>query len=110
MMLLAKELAARVLERDIAVNSLHPGAVNTGILDEYSRFSQFFLRLLFTSPEKGAKTSLYLAKTEPALLPSGKYFVKSEEAKADKQVSDAALRKKLWDLCCEYLGRPSELV
>ena len=44
------------------------------------------MRRLFTSPEKGAKTTLYLAKHEAAGLPSGKYYVKSEEAKADKQV------------------------
>ena len=36
-MLLARELAERIGDRQIAVNTLHPGAVNTGILDGYSK-------------------------------------------------------------------------
>lgn len=109
MMMLARELAERLSERDIAVNTLHPGAVNTGILDEYPRPAQFFLRRLFTSPEKGALTTVHLAKHDAAALPTGKYFVKNKEQKAHKRVDDAVMRKKLWNICCEYLGLPPEV-
>ena len=104
MMLLAKELAEQLNERDIAVNSLHPGAVNTGILDGYSSFAQFFLRKLFIAPEKGAVTTLFLAKQEPASMPTGKYFVKCEPAKTHKLVDDREVRQKLWQFCCDLLG------
>lgn len=104
MMLLARELAERWHGHDIAVNTLHPGAVNTGILDGYSSFAQFFLRKLFIAPEKGARTSLYLAKQEPASMPSGKYFVKNEPARTHKLVENQEMRQRLWDLCCEFLG------
>ena len=104
MMLLAKELAEQLNERDIAVNTLHPGAVNTGILDGYSSFAQFFLRKLFIAPEKGAVTTLFLAKQEPASMPTGKYFVKCEPAKTHKLVDDREARQKLWQFCCDLLG------
>ncbi len=109
MMLLARELAERLADRNIAVNTLHPGAVNTGILDSYSRTAQFFLRKLFTSPEKGAKTSLYLAGLAPGALPTGKYFNSERQARAHKMVEDASVREKTWDICCGLLNRAHAL-
>ena len=108
-MLLARELAERIGDRQIAVNTLHPGAVNTGILDGYSKTAQFFLRKLFIAPEKGAKTSLFLAGQEPQSLPTGKYFVNCKQASSHKLLENAAMREKLWDTCCDYLSRESAL-
>ena len=105
MMLLARELAERLADRNIGVNTLHPGAVNTGILDSYSKPAQFFLRKLFISPEKGAKTSLYLAGLTPGAMPTGKYFISEKEARPHNMVEDAAAREKLWDSCCGFLNR-----
>jgi len=103
MMLMARELAERLADRGIAVNTLHPGAVNTGILDNYSKFAQLFLRLLFIAPEKGAKTSLYLAGLPAPQTPTGKYFVNCKPAKANPLLEDVPLREKLWNECCKYL-------
>ncbi len=103
-MLMARELADRLEERNIRVNTLHPGAVNTGILDNYGPVMQFFLRMLFIAPEKGARTSLHLATQDAAELPSGKYFVNSRPAATHKLVDDAAQREKLWQACSAYLG------
>ncbi|MFT4518107.1 MAG: NAD(P)-dependent dehydrogenase (short-subunit alcohol dehydrogenase family) [Halioglobus sp.] len=103
MMLLARELAERCKDKQIAVNTLHPGAVNTGILDSYSKFAQFFLRKMFISPEKGAITSLHLAGLDAGSMPTGKYFSSAKEAAANKLIEDVALRKKLWDTCTEYV-------
>lgn len=101
--MLAREFAERLAEKKIAVNTLHPGAVNTGILDGYSKFAQFFLRKLFVAPEKGAKTSLYLLGLSPATMPTGKYFVSCKPAKAHKMLEDAAARERLWDACTGLL-------
>jgi retinol dehydrogenase-12 len=103
-MLIAAELAERLQADNIAVNTLHPGAVNTGILDSYSSLAQFFLRRLFISPEKGAQTSLHLAGLPADTMPTGKYFANSKPAKANKVVGDSDLRQKLWATCCGYLG------
>lgn len=104
MTMLAKELAERLEDKRIAVNTLHPGAVNTGILDNYSALAQFFLRRLFIAPEKGAATTLHLAGLAPSTMPTGKYFVKSKEAAAHKLVSDASAREALWNTACECIG------
>jgi NAD(P)-dependent dehydrogenase (short-subunit alcohol dehydrogenase family) len=109
MMLLARDLAERLGDRQIAVNTLHPGAVNTGILDGYSKFAQFFLRRFFASPEKGAKTSLFRTGQVPQSMPSKKYFVGGKEAARHKLVENSAMREKLWDACCGYLDRGSAL-
>jgi retinol dehydrogenase-12 len=103
-MLIAAELAERLQGDNIAVNTLHPGAVNTGILDNYSKLAQFFLRRMFIAPEKGAQTSLFLAGLPAETMPTGKYFVNSKPASANKLVADSALRQKLWDTCSGYLG------
>jgi NAD(P)-dependent dehydrogenase (short-subunit alcohol dehydrogenase family) len=108
-MLIARELAERLKGKNIAVNTLHPGAVSTGILDGYSKIIQPLLRLFFTSPEKGARTSLYLAGLEADDRPTGRYFSSAREAKANPLVEDAQLRSKLWNLCCDYCAIPNEL-
>ena len=104
MQLNAMELAERLRERNIAVNTLHPGAVSTGILDGYSPLQQFILRLFFTTPEKGARTSMHVAALEGSDRPTGTYFSGSKPAKPGKQVANQALRKKIWNLSCEYCG------
>jgi NAD(P)-dependent dehydrogenase (short-subunit alcohol dehydrogenase family) len=106
MMLIATKLAESLKTKQIAVNTLHPGAVNTGILDGYPKLAQFFLRKLFVSPEKGAQTSLYLAGLDAGTMHTGKYFVSSRPAKVNKLVNDSQLREKLWSLCCEYCDAP----
>ncbi len=104
MMLIAVELAQRLEHKQIAVNTLHPGAVNTGIFDNYPKLVQFLVRRLLISPEKGAQTSLYLAGLDASTMPTGTYFVNSKPAKMGKLVNDTQLREKLWAQCCEYCG------
>lgn len=108
-MLIARELAERLKEKSIAVNTLHPGAVSTGILDGYSKIMQPLLRLFFTSPEKGARTTLCLAGMEAGERPTGRYFSSAKQAKANPVVEDAQLRDKLWNLCCDYCEVPNQL-
>ncbi len=109
MMLNARELAERLADRRIAVNTLHPGVVNTGILDAYPKIAQWLMRPFFTTPEKGARTTLFLADMDPAARPTGKYFDACKEAEPGKQVNDAAARKALWLASCELCGIDPEL-
>ena len=103
MMLLARELAEREKDKGITVSSLHPGAVDTGILDDFPKPTQFLLRLVFVAPEKGAKTSLFLAREKPGNLATGSYYVNSKPARAHKLVDDAPAREKLWDACSQLM-------
>lgn len=110
MTMLACELAEQLRDRHISVNSLHPGAVNTGILNNYSAFSQLLLKLFFVSPERGAKTSLYLASMNPASMPTGEYFDRGKKGKAHKLATDSTARKSLWNACCDHLGKTTDLI
>ncbi len=108
MMLLAGELSERLAAKQITVSTIHPGAVDTGILDNYSGVLQWVLKKLFVAPEKGAVTSIYLAGQDPQSLPQGKYFINKKPAKAHRLVNNAAARQKLWDHCCGLLNCDSE--
>ena len=59
--------------------------------------------------QKGAKTTLYLADLDPGAMPTGKYFDNCREAKPHKMLEDSAMRTRLWEVCCGYLGRPANL-
>ena len=53
------------------------------------------------TPEKGAKTSIYLASSPEVVGVSGKYFKKKKEAKSVKVAYDEELAKQLWNLSLE---------
>ena len=96
---------ARMLEgTPVTVNTLHPGAVNTGSVlkaDGFSAFFKWFYRLLipfFKSPDQGAKTSVFLASSPEVEAVSGKYFVNKKAKKSSKASYDIPLQDKLWDL------------
>ena len=48
------------------------------------------------SPEKGAKTSIYLAHSEEPLKSNGKYFYKQKEIEPSTLAKDPKLATKLW--------------
>jgi retinol dehydrogenase-12 len=51
------------------------------------------------SPEKGARTSVYLASSAEVRGETGKYFQKSREANPPEGSLDESNARRLWDLC-----------
>lgn len=95
---------ARDLEgTEVTINTLHPGAVNTGSVlrsDDFSGFAKFMYRLtavFFKSPEQGAATAVYLATSNEVEGLSGKYFVNKKAQESSKSTYDVNLQDKLWD-------------
>jgi NAD(P)-dependent dehydrogenase (short-subunit alcohol dehydrogenase family) len=107
--LFTRELARRLEGTGVTVNSLHPGAVATGLGKNNGRLATFLIKLLspfFRSPERGAETSVYLA-TDPAVANvSGRYFAKCREARPSAAASDVAVARRLWEVS-ERLTRPT---
>lgn len=66
--LLLNKLTIRHVQ-GIEVYSLHPGAVSTDVWRDLNRFLQWFLKLVLTSEEQGASTTIMCA-TAPG-TPSG---------------------------------------
>lgn len=106
--LFTRELSARLNPAEITVNCLHPGVVRTGFgtQDDWGFLGTLFnlARPFFISPEKGARTSLYLA-TEPQLTQkTGGYFKNCKEAKPSELAFNEHMAKNLWETSARITG------
>ena len=101
------ELARRLEGTGVTANCLHPGAVatniwgaNLGPLSFLGRLSRMFL----TSPEDGARTSVYLASSPEVEGVTGRYFDQGNEKKSSAESYDRAVAEKLWDISAMMTG------
>ena len=102
--LLTVELARRLTGTRVTANFLHPGVVRTNLARDMNPVAQAifsFVKLFFASPEKGARTSIYLATSPEVERISGRYFANEREAQAPKESYDAELAGRLWHECEE---------
>ncbi|HJT57590.1 MAG TPA: SDR family oxidoreductase [Ktedonobacteraceae bacterium] len=93
------ELAKRLQGTGVTVNCLHPGVIGTNLMRELPPIAGWFTKLFFSSPEKGAQTSIYLASSPEVEGVSGKYFIKCKEARSSKESYDEAAQQRLWQMC-----------
>lgn len=98
--LFTNELADRLKNTNVTVNSLHPGFVKTQIGNKnaswYSNLFWSIVTLGAISVEDGAKTSVYLASSPEVKGVTGKYFDKCKEKKTAALALDKELGKQLW--------------
>jgi NAD(P)-dependent dehydrogenase (short-subunit alcohol dehydrogenase family) len=88
--LFANELAERLAERDVTVNSVHPATM----MD--TNMVRGRLGTPTSSVEQGVEATLRLI-VDPALDGvTGRFFDGTREAAADPQAYDAAARRRLW--------------
>jgi NAD(P)-dependent dehydrogenase (short-subunit alcohol dehydrogenase family) len=100
-LMFTKELAKRLVGTRITVNAVHPGIVRTPMmLQAPGAFRVLsYLSLPFSvSPEKGARTSVYLATSSEVRGVSGDYFVRSKKAATKNAFDTDENRALLWDL------------
>jgi NAD(P)-dependent dehydrogenase (short-subunit alcohol dehydrogenase family) len=105
------ELARRVSARGITVNAAHPGPVASN----FGRSNRGFFGALFAlagpfmlTPEKGARTQIWLASSPEVQGVTGKYFAKCKEKRPSARALDEATQKRLWDATATLLGNPAE--
>ena len=101
LVLFTYELARCLEGTGVTVNCLHPGfvATNFGQRDVGPAF-RLLVKLIGsfgTSPEKGAKTSIYLASSPEVEGVTGKYFVKSIPKRSAAISYDESLQRQLWE-------------
>lgn len=85
----------------VTANCLHPGVVASNIAADANVFLRMGMKLaapFMLSPERGAATSLFLARDESASRISGRYFDQHQQiAEPAARALDAADRQALWN-------------
>ncbi|ETX01373.1 SDR family oxidoreductase [Candidatus Entotheonella palauensis] len=102
------ELANRLHDTRVTVNTLHPGFVATRFGHNNSGIKAQFLRaaqVLAISSEKGAETMIYLSGSPEVEGVSGKYFVNKHEGRSSPQSYDAAITEALWHVSEAMVGQ-----
>jgi NAD(P)-dependent dehydrogenase (short-subunit alcohol dehydrogenase family) len=105
--LFTRALARRLADRSVVAASLHPGVVATKIGDSAGSIVGFGWRLakpLFASPEKGARTALFLATTPDPVRFHGAYLIDGKPAEPDPVAFDDALAERLWAESARLVG------
>jgi retinol dehydrogenase-12 len=104
-MLFIRELARRLQGTGVTANCLMPGFVATGLSRNSGAVSRAFVKILASSPEKGAETSIYLASSPNVEGVSGECFRKKRVVRTSKESNDQVLARRLWDLSARYTER-----
>lgn len=91
------ELADRLKDKDVTVNCLHPGVIDTKLLR-----NNFAMK--GASLKEGAATSVYLASSPEADGITGKYFINKEETPSSEISYNKQYQKRLWDISEKLTG------
>lgn len=97
-------LARRLTGTGITVNALHPGVVATEIWRQVP-ILRSVAKLFMLSPEKGARTTVYLAAAPDVRGVTGTYFDKCAPARSTALSRDEGLQERLWAVTEEMLAR-----
>lgn len=103
------ELSRRFEGKGVTANSLHPGTVRTGYGGDGDArgLLAFGIKIsspFFLSPEKGARTSVYLASSPEEEGVSGQYFVKCKPKQPRRRAQDPEAARRLWAVSEELVG------
>ncbi|RLT21489.1 MAG: SDR family oxidoreductase [Chloroflexi bacterium] len=94
------ELANRLLDSDVTANCLHPGFVATGFAQNnpgwFAKAFAVMQRYMAITPEKGAETSIFLARSDSVATTTGRYFDKCKPVPSSKISYDVTTQRRLW--------------
>jgi NAD(P)-dependent dehydrogenase (short-subunit alcohol dehydrogenase family) len=105
--LFTNELAQRLEGSGVTANSLHPGAVATGLGKNNGAWARALIALLrpfFRTPDNGAATSVYLASSPEVEGVSGKYFANCRQHRPSRAAQDPDAARRLWDISERLVG------
>ncbi|MGE3343231.1 MAG: SDR family NAD(P)-dependent oxidoreductase [Vicinamibacterales bacterium] len=101
-------LARRLTGSGVTVNALHPGVVSTHVAHEMGTAFDFMQRVLLrpfaSSPEQGARTSVYLAASPEVAGVTGGYFEQCAPRRSSADSYDEALQERVWATSVAQLG------
>ncbi len=103
------DLARRLEGSGVSVNCMSPGPTRTRFGDNMTGLAGLFPRLvkkLFPSPEKGARTLIYLASSPDVEGISGRFFLRLRAIPTKPVASDVEIAARLWRISAERVGLP----
>ncbi len=98
LLLATLELAERLAARGVSVNCLHPGFAATEIFRDHPPALRFLFGVLGRSPERAARSSVYLASSPQVEGVTGKFFMGQRPTALARHAQDPELRRELWEL------------
>lgn len=106
--LFTHELARRLDGTGVTANALHPGYVNSRFGRDgdvsYERLMSLGGRAFAITPERGARTSVYLASSPDAVGTTGGYYARCRPAAVSRAARDDAAARRLWAMSEELVG------
>ena len=107
--LFTRELARRMSE--LRADCFHPGVVRTGFGKNENGIWKVLTTLgspFFRSPERGARSLVWLALADEAAALNGEYVEDEKVVKPSEQARDDSLAGRLWDRSAELVGLPAD--
>jgi NAD(P)-dependent dehydrogenase (short-subunit alcohol dehydrogenase family) len=98
LLLASLEMAERLRGRGVSVNCLHPGLAATEIFRDHPPALRFLFSVIGKSPERAARSSLFLAASRQVEGVTGKFFIGGRPAALARHAQDPELRRELWEL------------
>ncbi|KAM9477882.1 retinol dehydrogenase 12 [Clarias gariepinus] len=104
--LFTKELARKLAELNVTVNSVHPGTVRSDLVRHSTVMSLMFalFSTFLKTAQEGAQTSIYCAVAEELHSVTGKHFSDCAPASIAPQGRCDETARRLWDASCNLLG------
>lgn len=91
------ELARKLKDSHVTVNTLHPGVIDTKLLQ--AGWGKGGVPV-----EKGAGTTVFVSVSPELNSKSGLYFVNQKEQKSSAISYDQKIQKRMWELSLEFSG------
>jgi retinol dehydrogenase 12 len=106
--LFTRELAKRAPE--LHANCFHPGVVRTGFGKNENGIWKALTTLgapFFRSPQRGARSLVWLALSEQAATLTGEYVQDEKVSAPSAQAQDDTLAEGLWERSAQLVGVPA---
>jgi NAD(P)-dependent dehydrogenase (short-subunit alcohol dehydrogenase family) len=104
LILFTMELSKRLEGSGVTVNAMHPGVVKTGLLDSLPKAFAVLFGLFARSPEKGARTAVWLATAPELERTSGQLFADEKPVAIGGQAKQPGLGERLWQTSTTQAG------
>ena len=105
------ELARRLEGTGVTATVLHPGMTSTGFGAEDTARGWgpliALMRPFMNKPDKGARTSVYLASSPAVEGQTGTYFANSTPKESQQTSYDTATTARLWQVSADFVGVPA---